>query len=447
MSKIKDIKYNKEYIELIQAFVPNVDKGCISLKRNKEDLFLDINNKTYNTKITKKLSTEKHTIKYHLYKILSKVTNEDLAWGTLVGVSPLKLFKNIDNKLGRTEAIRILRDDYLLDISKIDLGYRILDHSKKYIDLLKGYSIYINIPFCPSKCSYCSYPTYGIDEEIEKAYVDTVLRELEGLSLVLKTSPTAVYIGGGTPSTISNENLGKIIDEINSLYPEVLELTVEIGRPDTINLELLKMLKEKSVDRISINPQTLNQDTLEKIGRNHTTHEFEKAYNLARDIDFASINVDLIAGLPGENVETFKSTLSKVVELKPENISIHYLAIKKGSELYEDGTDRRSKNYSEYRDKILENTYTPYYLYRQKNTQKDSENIGYTLDGNSCIYNILMMEDLETVIGVGMGSSTKIIDKGINRYMNPRTIKSYIEEIDKTIEDKLRLIGGSLEDK
>lgn len=444
MIKFKNIKYNKEYKELIEAFIPNEDKGLILVEKYKYLLKIFIDDKELSEEL-EDIQSEKTKIKKSIYKILSNYTKKNLPWGILVGVNPLKLFRKLEKKNGRSKAINILENVYLLDKKKIKLGFQIIDIQKPLIKDLKGKtSIYIDIPFCPTKCFYCSYSTYKSDNEFIEKYVDTVIYELDSLKDIIK-DVDMVYIGGGTPSAIDVNLLEKIIKKINSMYKNLREFTVEIGRPDTINEKLLKMLKRENVGRISINPQTLKEETLEKIGRKHNNKQLMNTFSLARKLGFSNINMDLIIGLPGEDSKDFQDSLTKVLDMNPESVSIHSLAIKKGSKLFSnDFKNIEDKNFEEIRDKIMEkSSLIPYYLYRQKHIFLDIENIGYSKENYISKYNIAMMEDLQNIIGIGLGGSTKIFKNNkIYRHMNYRLLEDYIKNIDKNIKDKRKLLEG-----
>lgn len=437
MIEFIDIDYNKEYIELIQAF--GFSKDSLGFVRLDDDqLTINLNGFESSIRLTPVFDNFKSNIKHHLYLALKDITGTELPWGMLVGVSPLKLFVSLKDRFGEN-AISILRDKYLVSESKIKLGYQVLENQKHISTGYKNrYSLYINVPFCPSRCSYCSYPTYKIDDQLEEDYVQALLQEITEVSLVLKDNPASIYIGGGTPSALQISNLQKIVRSLKDRFGCSDEFTVEIGRPDTINKELLLMLDQEGIDRISINPQTTKSTTLDLIGRDHTVEEFLKVYSMAKSMESFEINIDLIAGLPGETLEDFRSSLEKIIDLNPDNISVHNLSIKKGAELERKD---QSLDFTVIRDKIMSGSdYTPYYLYRQKNMVDSSENIGYTKKGSECLYNIIMMHDVHSVIGLGAASSTKLLQKGIKRHMNYRSVHQYISQIDRQIDDKLKIL-------
>ena len=441
MIEFKNIKYNKEYVELIEAFIPNFkDKGLIANLELIENT-LKININEYEEKvILENINSEKTKIKQGIYKIFSKYTNKTLKWGILVGVNPLKLFRKIISQKGIDKAKHYLKDIYYIDNSKIDLGFKVIENQKSEIKKLKGNSIYINIPFCPSKCKYCSYPTYLQDKEKMDEYVKNLKLEIKSFLENSNLKYSSLYIGGGTPSAIGKDKLDSIIKELVPILDNILEFTVELGRPETIDKELLSMLKNYGVNRISINPQSMNDCTLDLINRNHTVKGIEEKFYLARDLGFENINMDLIIGLPKESPDDFKNTLEKIKLLNPDSLSIHSLSLKKGSKLTSEGySQTQETNFEKIRDEFVEKSgYMPYYLYRQKHMFLNIENIGFEKNNRKSIYNISMMEDLENIIGFGLGASTKFINNNkINRLMNYRTLNDYNKNINKQVNEKL----------
>lgn len=448
MIEYLNFKYNKEYKELIEAFIPNLkDKGLILVLELEEYLLkITIGDYKDSVNINKNLK-EKTSIKQGIYKLLSKYKKRDLKWGILVGVNPLKLFKSLEEKWGTLKAREVLKDIYYIEKEKIELGFEILNLQKPIKDKLKKKSsIYINIPFCPSKCKYCSYPTYLTDESLMDEYIDLLILEIKSFFKNFNSEITSIYIGGGTPSSVGVERLEKLLHEIKPIIEKSEEFTIELGRPDTISEQLLNMIKKYRVDRISINPQSMKDKTLRSIGRNHTKDDIIDKILLARKLGFKNINMDLIIGLPGEEKEDFISTLEYIKKLKPESLSVHSLALKKGSKLTEEKyRGKAEEDFQRIRDDFVEkNFYIPYYLYRQKHMYLNIENIGYSKNGFESLYNIAMMEDIQNIYGFGLGSSTKIVNDNIKRQMNPRTLKDYKDNIEKTVLDKLDLYRSTL---
>ncbi|SHH66761.1 oxygen-independent coproporphyrinogen-3 oxidase [Anaerosphaera aminiphila DSM 21120] len=392
------------------------------------------------------LKLQKILIKQELYKALSPYFENKDEWGILTGVRPIKLILQLleDNDEFKTKLI--LREKYLLND---DLIKYLLDIAKRESKIIypidrDSYSIYIHIPFCPSKCSYCSFQTLIYNSEISKIYVTELIEELKRESIFFTKPPKTVYIGGGTPTSIGVKLLRNIIDTVGSYYGVSEEFTVECGRPDTINEEMLLMLKEMGINRISINPQSMNECTLKNMGRNHSMEDIYRAYELSRKIGFFCINMDLILGLPGESLEDNRTSLNKIIKLGPENITVHTLSVKNGSKLFD---EKYMNNVSinraiEYTKNITLNSgYFPYYLYRQKRMLGSGENIGYCKEGFESMYNILMMEEKQSIIGFGMSSSSKFFYpelKKVESVMNFRNMKDYVERNSEIYSKKIK---------
>ncbi|MDO5028269.1 MAG: coproporphyrinogen dehydrogenase HemZ [Bacillota bacterium] len=447
MLELINISYNKEYLELAQAFIPD-------LGRSEEKLTLERKNNIVHGKlgtfkdqlsIEPFFGQEKTDLKRLIYKFLSKYTEKDLAWGILVGVNPLKLVRRLIREHGLNKAKIILSQGYFLSEEKINLALDVIKNQEPLVEKLRAKAhVYVDIPFCPSKCHYCSYPTYLMDQDKMAAYTQGVIEELEIFFQNTNKKISTIYIGGGTPSALGRENLEKIIKKLETYIRDPEEFTVEIGRPDTINRDLLLMLKDHQVSRISINPQSMNDQTLKNIGRNHQAVDIERTYKLARDLGFDNINMDLIMGLPGEGPEDFKESLDRLRILDPASISIHSLTLKKGSELQE-GAYKEAGDlaFAQVRKDFMENSaYLPYYLYRQKYIYLNLENIGFCKRGREGLYNIAMMEDLGPVLAFGLGASSKIIkDHGLKRLMNPRRLKDYLAQTQASGLKKIKIFG------
>ncbi|MGO1469537.1 MAG: coproporphyrinogen dehydrogenase HemZ [Tissierella sp.] len=449
-----DLDRNKGYL-IISKLTNNKEKpvACATIYYNniimeeiKEDLE-SINIHSYNKKQIEKLA-----IKKVVYRSLSKYLNIILPWGILTGIRPVKVVHTlIDMKFSNEKVLNILENEYKFTSSKALLIVNIALSQRKHLyprDKEK-FSLYINIPFCPSKCSYCSFPSFKIEgnEAIVEKYIDTLILEIESTKDTFKNRKlNTIYIGGGTPTSLEIHQLERIIDKIKTIFPNrVKEFTVEAGRPDTINEEKLEMLKSYGVNRISINPQTFNYKTLERIGRNHNIHSIKESYILAKKVDFDIINMDIILGLPGENTREFKNTLKEIKSLDPDNLTVHILSLKKGSQLYKKSIKDLEDNKNI--EKMVEITseyatkegLIPYYMYRQKQILGNLENIGYTKPSKECIYNISMMEEKETIIGFGLGAVTKIYypkKDRIRRVPNFKSLHDYINRVSEIIYKK-----------
>lgn len=351
----------------------------------------------------------KNRLKRMLYQILFKHTGKELPWGTLTGIRPTKIPMHFLEE-GKTpeEIRRYMEETYLCSDEKIDLS---IDIVKRELDLLhqldyeNGYSIYIGIPFCPSTCLYCSFTSYPLSMWKDKmdAYLDALEKEIDFTAVKFaKKKLNSIYIGGGTPTTLSPAQLDRLFRKIKCSFDlsYLLEFTVEAGRPDSITREKLEVLRKHGISRISINPQTMKQETLDILGRHHTVGQIEESFALARELGFDNINMDLIMGLPEETIEDVEHTMERIKALKPDNITVHSLAIKRAARLNmfkEDYKGVKMVNTQAHLDiaaKAAEEMgMTPYYLYRQKNMAGNFENVGYALPGKAGVYNVLIMEE------------------------------------------------------
>lgn len=451
----------------------------------------------------------KNQVKYLLYQMLISIPGEFLpdgfekripAWGTMTGVRPTKIaMQELFSGKSEQEVLSELEELYCCSLGKSRLC---LDIAKKETDLLKGvdykggYSLYIGIPFCPTTCLYCSFPSYPLEKfgHLSERYLEALEQEIRAVSKGCKGwRLTSIYIGGGTPTSLSAEQLEQLLISVKEHFPNAdsVEFTVEAGRPDSITEEKLLVLRKHGVSRISINPQTMQQRTLDLIGRKHTVEDTRHAFFLARKLGFSNINMDLIAGLPGESIEDFSDTLAQAEALEPDSITVHSLVIKRASKLREvleemaqtqfAGEVRDVKNGQDTGDvcrehggffteeermesmgqmlllaenELPQKDYQPYYMYRQKNSaghfgSDGQENIGFAKEGKECLYNILIMEELQTIVALGAGASTKLyqeeevmyrgqkIKNGIvSRIENVKSVQDYIERIDEMIQRK-----------
>ena len=399
----------------------------------------------------------KFNIKLCLLKMLDDFFMMHPPWGILTGIRPSKNVIEMI-KEGKTfeKAKNILKDEYFVDEKKANLAINV---AKSENEILKDFdknkiSLYIGIPFCPSRCLYCSFisQSIGFSSRLVKPYLNALYKEIEETAHLIKGKEIeTVYIGGGTPTTLSADELKELIKKLYSTFDlsKIKEFTVEAGRPDTITKEKLEVLKDLSVTRISINPQTMNDKTLKLIGRNHTADDIIEKFNLAREVGFNHINMDLIVGLPGETTKDFEYTLSEIEKLNPESITVHSLSVKRGSyldEKYSKGEITKNEHANKMIDLAVERMEKmgkiPYYMYRQKNTAGNLENVGFCSVGHECLYNIYIMQEIQSIISLGAGGSTKIVtDKSIERVFNVKEVSEYINRIDEMIERKRKLIG------
>lgn len=392
----------------------------------------------------------KRHCKNHLYEVLSFVSKKSLPWGSLTGVRPTKFARDLVER-GEIKPhliSEVLVRDYHVSSEKAKLVVQILKNQKCIIKNDKLLDLFINIPICPTRCNYCSFISNELCTVADKVdiYLDCVLKELEAVKNVIAEQSyivRTVYIGGGTPTVLTAEQLEKLLSQIN--YP-VTEFTVECGRADTITREKLEVLKKYGVSRISINPQTFCEATLKRIGRKTTNKQVLDAYMLAMEYDFV-VNMDIIAGLTGERLGIFKRTINTLLEMNPHNITVHTLSVKNAAQIK--GEEIKFKNdvpkMVEFAEKILiENGYKPYYLYRQKHQIAGLENVGYYRDDNVCIFNIDSMEDTSSVIAIGAGAISKRVfnlENRIERQPNCKFINDYISRIDEMIEKKIKFFS------
>lgn len=391
---------------------------------------------------------KKHSAKLAMYDALKKATGRNLPWGSLTGIRPTKLLR--DNFLD----IELLNKKYDLPIEKGQLLKRIIKNQEQFfVPENDELDIYIGIPFCKTRCTYCSFSSTDSTkgEKLMIPYVDALIKEIEDTSKLLKTLNKKVrclYIGGGTPTALTEELFEEMLNCATMHFKPYMEFTVEAGRPDTITERKLLAMKEAGVTRISINPQSMNAETLKKIGRSHSPEEIEECFSLARKIGFKTINADLIAGLPDETPEMFFYTLEKVLNLRAENITVHTLALKRGSKMFEENSATAKvedvQKMVEGAQKILiENGYEPYYLYRQKYMTGNFENIGYTKKGHTGVYNIDIMEETTDIIALGCGAvSKRVFGERIERAFNFKSIYEYINRIDEANSRKIQLFSS-----
>ncbi|MFN2746903.1 MULTISPECIES: coproporphyrinogen III oxidase [Bacillus] len=406
----------------------------------------------------------KNTVSYIYLTMLQKHTGIVQKWGILTGVRPTKLLhKKLQSGLSKEQAHAELKRDYLIHEEKIELMQNIIDRQLKAVpdlyELDREVSIYIGIPFCPTKCAYCTFPAYAIRGQAGRvgSFLWGLHYEMQKIGEWLKTHHvkiTTVYFGGGTPTSISAEEMDLLYEEMYRSFPDVeniREITVEAGRPDTITEEKLAVLNKWNIDRISINPQSYENETLKAIGRHHTVEETIEKYHLSRKHGMSNINMDLIIGLPGEGVKEFQNSLRETEALMPESLTVHTLSFKRASEM----TRNKHKYKVADRGEIVkmmddavswtkQHGYHPYYLYRQKNILGNLENIGYSLPGQESIYNIMIMEEKQTIIGIGCGAASKFVDPNtgkITHFANPKDPKTYNDRFEHYTEEKLRYLS------
>ncbi|MCM1190836.1 MAG: coproporphyrinogen dehydrogenase HemZ [Butyrivibrio sp.] len=401
----------------------------------------------------------KEGFKEFFYRTLSEITGRQLPWGMLTGIRPTKIaYGMLEEGRSRREIVEHYRGSYFVSSEKAELAAAIAERERRLladVHYEDGYSLYIGIPFCPTTCLYCSFTSYPIAGYRKKVdgYLDCLLKEAGDAAEQLQGKILdSVYIGGGTPTTLEPEQLDRLLSGLKGLFDfgRVQEFTVEAGRADSITEEKLKTLYRHGVTRISVNPQTMKQETLELIGRRASVEQVEEAYAMARQAGFDNINMDIILGLPGESPEDVQRTIDRLTELSPDSLTVHSLAVKRASGLnrwiQENGTSML-RNTDETMAIAAEGAkrlgMEPYYLYRQKNMSGNFENVGYAAEGKYGLYNILIMEEVQSIVALGAGSISKRVYEGgrIERSENVKDVALYMEKIDEMIERKRRLLG------
>ena len=421
------------------------DKVCISA---------DING------FTKSLTAEKSddnelVAAQLLYKILCEYTGITQPWGVLTGVRPVKLLRRIIEDEGQINAEKKFTDEFFVSHEKLELAKETEHNEKRILDLSQknSFSLYVGIPFCPSRCSYCSFVMASIEraKKLMEPYVELLCEEIRATAQIAKDLGLrleTVYFGGGTPTTLSAQQLDRVLSTVNKSFDMTTcrEFTVEAGRPDTIDTERLFALKENKVDRISINPQTVNDNVLREIGRKHTAEQFYKAFELARKCGFDNINTDLIAGLPTDTFESFKESLDSIRSLSPECVTVHTLCMKRASTLTNQGVTLNKEDAVQAR-KMLEYTqnmltadeYIPYYMYRQSRMVGNLENVGWSKKGYESLYNVYVMDETHTILACGSGGVTKLKNNDkdyLERIFNFKYPYEYVDRFDELIERK-----------
>lgn len=407
----------------------------------------------------------KNLLKQNLYDMMAECSGRKLPWGTLTGIRPTKIpMKLLEEGKSEEEIAACMKETYLASEEKIKLSIDIAKRERKLlekIDYENGYSLYIGIPFCPSTCAYCSftsYPLFTWRNRVDE-YLNALEREIDYTAQKFyHRKLNSVYIGGGTPTTLEPRQLDRLIRKIKCSFDlkDCAEFTVEAGRPDSITAEKLEVLRKNGIDRISVNPQTMKQATLDIIGRHHTVEQTIASYKLAREIGFDNINMDLIIGLPEETLEDVRHTMEIVRELKPDNVTVHSLAVKRAARMtiFKDRfQDMQMVNTQEHMDLCQEYCRNmglyPYYLYRQKGMAGNMENVGYAAEGKAGVYNILIMEEVQTIVALGAGATTKRVfaapnpdgTRRIERCENVKDVGLYIEKIDEMIARKQTLFN------
>lgn len=398
-------------------------------------------------------------VKKSIGSLLKKATGISLPWGLITGIRPSKLARELsEGGMERAEIEKIFSDFYLCEPSKTKLALDVAHREAELIGTMpeNSVSLYIGIPFCPTRCLYCSFTTQSVrfSSKLTEPYLEALSKELRATAEIIEHNSLkadTVYIGGGTPTSLNEEQLNRLLDDIQACFDlsAVREFTLEAGRPDTITEEKLRIAAGHGISRISINPQSMNQKTLDIIGRKHTPYDIIRTYEMAVKHGFKHINTDIIAGLPGEDEHDFEHTMDEIEKLNPQSVTVHTMSIKRGSYL--------DRDYSMYTPSAAECVNAmlsaaaermnslgkkPYYMYRQKNMLGNLENVGYSCEGDECLYNIYIMEEVQSIYAMGAGASTKITNKDkIERIFNVKEVSEYINRIDEMIMRKDILKG------
>ena len=464
---LNDLKYRYEVYQLFNVYfsMSNID----FVEEDKSDYKVYIDDETlkfiykdYQRK--EKISEEKkHSIRRFIFICLRELTNDIYPWGILIGIRPSKIALKL-LKEGNTEeeVINIFKERYLAHEDKAKLCIDVARAEERIVNKDKNnIAVYIGMAFCPTRCVYCSFTANPIaaHKKMVMPYIEALIKEINGMSSYIKEKNLnieSVYYGGGTPTSVNDEEFAMVMKEIYDNFIKdnnVKEFTVECGRPDSINKNKLQTMKDYKVNRISINPQTMNDKTLKLIGRNHTSEDIIEKFNMARNLGFEHINMDLIIGLPGEGYEEFLNTKNEIIKLKPDSITIHGLALKRGSAMYENFVlkkgievtlqDEIIKMYAETKNLGDSLGLSPYYMYRQKNMVGNMENLGYAKKGKECIYNIQMIEEKQTIIALGAAAVSKVVfleEDRLERFPNLKDLHEYIRRIDEMIKRKKGLL-------
>jgi oxygen-independent coproporphyrinogen-3 oxidase len=401
---------------------------------------------------------ERRLLRLALHKVLKRsLLVEPSPWGILTGVRPTKIVHRLlDEGLSAERIMLHLTRDFALSFKRARLLLQVATFQHPFLPDKQytpgSVSLYIGIPFCPTRCHYCSFPSFSLQKwgNLLKDYLQGLSQEIKAVGALLRDKGVKVqnvYLGGGTPTILSEIQLEVLLKTIEDSFQFIKdrELTVEGGRPDTLTREKLQVLKEHQVTRLSINPQTMSEETLVAIGRQHTVQEILDAYDLAREIGFPVINMDVIVGLPGENSFILQETLAEVLKLRPENITLHALAMKRAAYYRQEKINLPLPTEGQEMMDLAHNClqeagYFPYYLYRQKDIFAQGENVGYSVPGKACLYNIQMMEERQTILGFGVGSSSKlvnVVDWSLENIYNPKDIVFYLERLEQIIQQKV----------
>ncbi|MFR3909615.1 MAG: coproporphyrinogen III oxidase [Clostridium paraputrificum] len=466
--KLNDLKYRYDVYQMFNIYFP-LDK--INFSELEGDYHVEITDDkvsfSYNDISREDYKNDneyyKETIKKVIFKALRDITGDEYPWGTLVGIRPSKIaLKHLREGKSEEEVKEIFFEKHITSEEKAQLCIDVAEFEDKYVNKdPKNIAIYVGMAFCPTRCLYCSFAAnpIGGNKKLVNPYLEALTYEIEEIKKYVDEKGLrieSVYFGGGTPTAVNDEEFENLMNKIYNSFVENRELkefTVECGRPDSITLNKLQTMKKYDVTRISINPQTMNDETLKLIGRGHTSQDVIDKFKMARELGFEDINMDMIIGLPGEGLQEAKITSREIKKLSPDSLTIHGLSLKRGSIMYENfilkkGLGLKSqeeimKMYEESKNLAKELELTPYYMYRQKNMVGNMENLGYSKKGKECIYNIQMIEDKQTIIALGADAVTKVVfleNDRIERFGNVKDIKEYVNRIKEMVDGKIALL-------
>lgn len=447
---------NSEYRMTDSLKSGNISTVIVDNNEHNKKIFAKTNKKLDNNIRT----ISKRIIERSLFYYLNEKFDANVPWGILTGIRPVKIVQELlDDGLEIEDIRENMKKQYLIRDEKLDLIIDIALRERPFIYPVtdKKISLYVSVPFCPTRCLYCSFPSHPLEKfgSYRHEYVETVLKEAEGVADIIEKQGKEIetlYIGGGTPTALEAEDLEYLIQGLFERLDlsNIKEFTVEAGRPDSITREKLEALKRNNVSRISINPQTMNQETLDFVGRKHSVEDIKDCFILARELGFDNINMDLILGLPGENLDMVENTMKEIVSLNPESVTVHTLALKRASDL--------NINMESYKDALIgyqtvidmislsrkymdEYGYNPYYMYRQKHMLGNLENIGYAKEGYECLYNMQIMEEKQSNYAIGAGAVSKFVyldENRIERVDDVKNLQVYLERVDDMILKKYR---------
>lgn len=466
--KLNNMQYRYDVYQIVNIFFSLSD---IEFVEEDWDLCIELNERKLSiihNEIKKEFALNgelpyKDGIKKAIFEYFADKTGKEMPWGSLIGVKPSKIALSLINKGKDNDYIvNYFKEHYNARKDKAELCINVAKVEEELVNKNeRNISVYIGMPFCPTRCLYCSFTSNPIEgcKSIVEPYLDSLYCEIRETAEYIKKKNLniqCVYFGGGTPTAVNDEQFEKIMNHIYSSFvsgKNVQEFTVECGRPDSITLSKLESMKKYGVHRISINPQTMNDDTLKLIGRRHDVKDVIDKYKMARECGFQNINMDIIVGLPGEGLSHVQKTCEEILKLNPESITIHGMSIKRASKLHENIINKVSFSVPEQNELNLmyEETVNlsknlkmkPYYMYRQKNMVGNMENIGYTIEGKEAIYNIQMIEERQTIIACGAGAVTKVVfldENRIERHFNVKDVREYINRIDEMIQKKIELL-------